>query len=149
MLSTHRPWHRPCHRPSEKPQHYGPKGGLRDAGRCPRTTNLYASLARPSRAPDVLHLAQCEQPVWAGLGTRAVYVSDPKCSTRMPERNAPMSHAPRLECRSCGQAFTAARRDAMTCSGACRSRWHDTRRAALTADLAAIAREEFALKLAA
>ena len=60
-----------------------------------------------------------------------------------------MSNPHRLVCRSCGRTFTAARRDALTCSGACRSRWHDTRRAALTADLAAIAREEFALKLAA
>lgn len=54
-----------------------------------------------------------------------------------------------LDCLACGRTFTAARRHALTCSGACRVRRHAQRRAALTADLSALAREGFSLKLAA
>jgi hypothetical protein len=59
-------------------------------------------------------------------------------------------------CASCGDAFTAASRYAVTCSGACRKRRHDahrraaeTRRAAIAADLAALAHESLTGPLAA
>jgi hypothetical protein len=54
-----------------------------------------------------------------------------------------------LDCLACGRTFIATRRHALTCSGSCRVRRHAQRRAALTADLSALAREGVALKLAA
>lgn len=53
-----------------------------------------------------------------------------------------------LDCLACGRMFTTSRRHALTCSGSCRVRRHAQRRAALTADLSALAREGFTLKLA-
>lgn len=58
-----------------------------------------------------------------------------------------MSHT--LTCRSCGCTFVAARRHALTCSNACRTRRHSERRMALIADLTAVAHEAAAIKLAA
>ncbi|WP_404433280.1 hypothetical protein LG299_02690 [Microbacterium lacus] len=59
-------------------------------------------------------------------------------------------------CASCGQTFTAASRYAATCSGKCRKRRHDAhrrvteaRRAALAADLTALAHESLTGPLAA
>ncbi len=56
-----------------------------------------------------------------------------------------MSHS----CASWGRSFQAKRSDAVTCSGACRKRRFDARRAALIADLSAFAHEAAAVKLAA
>lgn len=51
-------------------------------------------------------------------------------------------------CASCDRLFQAKRSDAVTCSGACRKRRFDARRAALIADLSAFAHEAVAVKLA-
>lgn len=55
----------------------------------------------------------------------------------------------RLVCASCGCTFAADRPHALTCSGTCRKRRHDARRAALAADLAALAAESLGARLAA
>ncbi len=52
-------------------------------------------------------------------------------------------------CASCKRSLHAKRSDAVTCSGACRKRRFDARRAALIADLSVLAHEAATVKLAA
>lgn len=60
-----------------------------------------------------------------------------------------MPNQHRLVCASCGRTFVANRPHALTCSGTCRKRRLEARRAAVAADLAALAVESLGARLAA